>query len=723
MIANTVKRRVLLMLLAITLATTGIFVILVNYNKYLTEKTASQIGSMYMSELMFQTQDHFESVIVLKNQEALHLSEYHTGSNTLEGHNRLSEDIKILGFEYAAFYDDNGNYETVVGESAWYRNLFGFIEKIKNGEAAATTGYLTKSGQKYLVFGIPAEYEMQNGSTSSVLLLGFNVEKLYDYIHIKNLEQFGSEAKLDIIMTNGAYVLKGESTNETSYFQYILQYGSFVGMDTQYGIAQIEKAMASGKVFSHTVTIDGLTKHIYGAPIDSPENWYFVLSMPQGKTDALLSEQNSYKLMGFIIAAICIFLMFLIVFVRYLKSSYKQIKETEAAKNEAEIANNAKSSFLSNMSHDIRTPMNAIAGFAIIAEENIRQEHLPEALDAIEKMRWSTDYLSSLIGDVLDMSKIESGKLSLIQEATSLTHMATTVDTIAKVRTEMKHQSYNFILRDIICDAIECDATRMNQILINLIGNAVKFTREGGKIDFEIWQEHSQKGEKYVRTCFSVQDNGIGISPDFIDSVFDSFSREESRVRKIEGTGLGLAISKKLVDMMGGSINVESTEGVGTRFTLFVDFLKAEEITVPVEESAAVNTDNIRIIMAEDNDFNYEIAQVLLEGQGFTVFRAENGEKAVAMYSEAPQNYDFILMDIRMPVLNGYQATELIRAFEKQSGKPIRIPIYALSADVFEEDIRRCAEVGMDGHISKPINLAELLRKINQSLNLPSRNN
>ncbi len=225
-----------------SLATTSVFVILVYYNKYLTEKTAFQTGSMYMSELMFQTQDHFESIIKLKNQEALHLSEYHTDNN-LESQNKLSEDIKILGFEYVAFYDDNGNYETAVVESAWYRNLSGFIEKIKSGEATAITGRLTKSGQKYLVFGIPAEYEMQNGSTSSVLLLGFNAEKLFYYIHIKNSEQFGSEAKLDIIMTNGAYVLKDENTKDTSYLQHILQYGSFVRMETQYGIAQIEKAV------------------------------------------------------------------------------------------------------------------------------------------------------------------------------------------------------------------------------------------------------------------------------------------------------------------------------------------------------------------------------------------------------------------------------------------------------------------------------------------------
>ncbi len=712
MMEKKIRRKLRILLAAITLATAVIFFFLIQYNAHVTEETASQMGSIYMLEMMYQTQDHFKSILQMKQQEALHVAQHSMTGSADDPREVLRENAETFGFDYLAFYDDSGNYETVMGESAWYRNFSSFMEKVKAGEEVSTTGYLTRSSEKYLVFGVPAEYEMESGAMCSVLLLGFNVEKLYDYIHIEELEQFGYNTRLDIILTNGSYILKQADITTTSYFEHILQYGSFMGMETEKGITQIEKAMAGGKGFSHTVTLGDITKHIYGAPVNNPEDWYFVLSMPQGATDALLTRQNNVKLIGFGVAGISIFLLSLLVFLIYSGMSYKQIRETEAAKNEAIIANKAKSTFLSNMSHDIRTPMNAVFGFASIAEENMKQGNTAAALDAISKMKRSTDYLRSLIGDVLDMSKIESGTLSLMPETVSFTRMAEMVDTISRVRAEMKHQTYLFTIRDVLHDEIACDRTRLHQILLNLIGNAVKFTPDGGEIRFEAWQEPSDKGEEFIRVCFLIRDNGIGISPDFISTIFESFSREESRVRKIEGTGLGLAISKKLVDMMGGSIRVESEEGRGSSFHLTVDLPKVFGAEIRRDEAAPTHAEAIRIIMAEDNDFNYEIAQVLLEGCGFKVSRAENGREAVSLYCASPESYDLILMDLRMPVLDGYQAAEQIRAFEWETGSSRPIPIYALSADVFEEDITRCAKVGMNGHISKPIDMNELLRKI-----------
>ncbi len=711
--ARTIKGRLLILLLAITLATAAIFAFLIHFNRRITAETASELGSMYMSEMMYQTKDHFDSILRLKKQEAAHVAQHPMDSGFPDPREVLIQNAEAFGFDYLAFYDDNGLYETIMGESAWYRNLSDFVKKVKTGEVVSTTGYLTQSGEKYLVFGVPASYEMQNGTMSSVLLLGFNVEKLYDYIHIEKLEQFGYDTKLDIILTNGSYILQQENVHTSSYFEHILQYGSFVGMETEAGIAHIEKAMAGGKVFSHTVTLNEMTKHIYGAPVTNPGDWYFVLSMPQGAIDELLSKQNTVKLIGFGVAGMSIFFLFLLVFLVYFSMSSKQIKETEAAKNEAVIANNAKSNFLSNMSHDIRTPMNAVAGFASIAEESIHQGKSDAALEAISKMKRSTDYLRSLIGDVLDMSKIESGNLSLMPETISFTQTAEMVDTIARVRTEMKHQKYTFVLRDVLHDGIYCDQTRLNQILINLIGNAVKFTGDGGEIHFEAWQEPSDRGAAFVRACFLVQDNGIGISQSYIGSIFDSFSREESRVRKIEGTGLGLAISKKLVDMMGGSISVDSREGEGSIFCLRVDLPRVYR-TEESEHGAdlTAHTQGLRVLMAEDNDFNFEIAQMMLENCGCVVQRAENGEEALNLYRASPDQFDLILMDLRMPILDGYQATEQIRAFETENRFVRRIPIFALSADVFEEDIKKCVQVGMDGHISKPINMNELLRKI-----------
>ncbi len=719
MVAKKIRGRLTLLLVAITLVTAAIFAFLMHFNKDITEQTASEFSSIYMSEMMYQTQDHFESIIRLKNKEAISVAHQAIKSELADKREVLIENAQIFGFEYLALYDNKENYETIMGESAWYRNLSAFLEDVKADKVVSTTGYLVKNGEKYLVFGVPVEFEMSDGSVSSVLLLGFNTEKLKDYIHVENLEQFGHDTRLDIILTNGSYVLKEGAIEYNSYFEHILQYGSFVGLETEEGIVQIERAMAEGEDFSYTVTMNGTTKHIYGAGTSNPGNWYFILSMPQSATDILLDKQNTIKLLGFGFAGVAIFLLFLGVFLIYFRMSYRQIKETEDARNEAEIANNAKSSFLSNMSHDIRTPMNAIAGFATIAEDSIRQGKDEEALNAISKMKRSTDYLRSLIGDVLDMSKIESGKLSLMPETISLNQAVEMVDTIAKVRTEMKSQKYHFKIYDVLHDSIICDQTRLTQILVNLIGNAVKFTENGGEIQFEVWQEKSQKGQNFVRTCFLVCDNGIGMSQEFLGYIFDSFSREENRVRKIEGTGLGLAISKKLIDMMGGDISVESEEGKGSRFLLRIDLPKAWEIKSSKEDLAlTANMENIRTIMAEDNDFNYEIAEALLESHGFIVTRAENGKEAVRLYCSSPSNFDLILMDLRMPVMDGYQATEQIRRFETRQHSSYHIPIFALSADVFAEDIKKCTEVGMEGHISKPIDMNELLLKITKYYSL-----
>ncbi len=715
MVAKKTRGKLLLLLLVIAIITTAIFVFLVRYNEQITKETASEISAMYMSEMMYQTQDHFETIVKLKNQDAISAAQQTLHSSTSDFRGELIENAELMGFDYLALSDDNGNYETIMGETAWYRNLPEFIEEIKNGEVTSTTGYLVKSGEKYLVFGVPVNWEMEEGSLASVLLLGFNVEKLYDYIDIENMEQFGHDIRMDIILTNGSYVLNHGKKEDLSYFEHILQYGDFVGIETREGIVQIEKAMADGKSFSHTVILDGSAKHIYGAPAYTTQDWYFILSMPQGATDTLLNRQNDVKLIGFGIAGVCIFLLFFVVFLIYLRMSYKQIKETEDAKKEAEIANSAKSDFLSNMSHDIRTPMNAVAGFAVIAEESMKQGKVVEALEAISKMRHSTDYLRNLIGDVLDMSKIESGKLTLMPEIVSLTQITEIIDTIARVHTEAKNQSYKYFIHDIIHDCVECDQTRLRQVLVNLIGNAVKFTAIEGEVTFEVWQERSGKGNDFVRTYFQVRDNGIGMSEEFMDSIFDSFSREENRVRKIEGTGLGLAISKRLVDMMEGKITVESKEGEGSCFCVTIDFPKAKTM-INKDVLLTDSIENMHVIMAEDNEFNFEIAQVLLEGYGVTVYRAANGEEAVKLYCEAPDKFDLILMDLRMPIMDGYQATERIRAFEAEQSEFIHIPIFALTADVFEEDIKKCTKMGMEGHISKPIDMSELLHKVSKYL-------
>ncbi len=701
-----------------------VFVVMTMHSQRVSSYTTAELGSIYMSEMMFQVQDHFETIVEIKNKEAEHIAMYTNPDLDINYKHTLCSAAQSMDFDYLALYDQNGNYNTLLGEAAWYRNLDGFISRVKNGDITATTGYLTTTGDKYLVFAVPAEFEMQSGGTSTVMLAGFSVKKLYDYIDLDELNPLGRNATVEIILSNGSYVLQNSHDEETNFYNHIKNIGSFTGMGIEEGVTLIEKAMASGDSFSCMVSLSDTVQHIYIAPASEPSDWYFMLSMPQGVTDSAISHQNTIVSRAFFFGGLIIISVLIGVFILYLRTSLHQINATEAAledakkaRAEAETANQAKSTFLSNMSHDIRTPMNAIVGFTEIMEENILSGNDEKALEYLQKMKRSSDYLRHLINDVLDMSKIESGRLALTIEPVQLSKTIDTIITIANTQTVSNNQMFDVNVHDIICDDILCDQTHLKQILINLLSNAIKFTPRGGTITLEVWQEECPDSADHIRNCFIVKDTGIGMSPEFIKTMFDSFSREESKVRKIEGTGLGLTITKTLLDMMNGSITTESKEGHGSKFTIILDFLKVETPTNNTATTLSLSDmTGVKVLLAEDNDFNYDIAEVLLGENGFEIERAENGQIAVEKYCSNPSEWDIILMDLRMPILNGYQATEKIREFEKSQPNNLHIPIIALSADVFSEDIEHCRQVGMEGHIAKPIDMNELLQVLQTNI-------
>ncbi len=717
-----IKKLIMWLVIAGVLSGSALAFLMV-YNRQVSKEATADIGSLYMSETMFQMQEHFSTIVDLKHGEAMHIVEHTViAEGEMEYRTALCDAAMNLDFEYLALYTQSGKSETILGKDAWYRNLQGFIAEILEGKISATTGYLTSDGGKYLVFGVPANYEMENGEISDVLLAGFSVDKLSENIGLDELEQQGNHTHTEIILTNGSYVLKRDDVEEKNYFEHVDSIGSFVGESIEDGVARIEKAMAQGVSFSATVSLDGVVQHIYGAPMGEPDDWYFVISMPQGASDEIISAQNRMITHAFCVVGLVILLLFLSVFIAYFRMSMGQLRDVEkayndaqAAKMEAEMANKAKSMFLSNMSHDIRTPMNAIVGFATIAEDSFVAKDYNKTWEVLGKMKHSSDYLRGLISDVLDMSKIESGMLSLVPEPISLRTIVENVVEIASVQTAVNEQIFDVNVHDIYHDGILCDYTRLNQVLINIVGNAMKFTPREGKIDFEVWQEQPATKEEYISTYFVVKDTGIGMSEAFIKTIFDSFVREDSKVRKIEGTGLGLTISKSLLDMMGGQISVESKEGEGSKFTITVDFPKVENVqrteAVSVEH---IDLTKIKILLAEDNDFNYEIAQTLLENNGLVVERAENGQMAVDKYCQNPKEWDLILMDLRMPILDGYEAAKKIREYEAKETGTLHVPIVALSADVFADDVEHCLEVGMEGHIGKPIDMSELLYSIQQ---------
>ena len=395
----------------------------------------------------------------------------------------------------------------------------------------------------------------------------------------------------------------------------------------------------------------------------------------------------------------------------------------EDALKVAESASKAKSTFLSNMSHDIRTPMNAIIGFATLALDDIRDGKKVE--DYLSKILSSSKHLLGLINDILDMSRIESGKVVLEEQETDLVTTLQELQSImegqAKERKLKLHVDYSN-LRD---RYVFCDKTRLNQVMFNLLANAVKFTSEGGSIWLTMSQlEPTCEVEDRAIYEIRVKDTGIGIDKAFIKHIFEPFERERtSTVSKIQGTGLGMAITKNIVDMMGGTIEVESQKGVGTEFIIRLELRLQAEARVANEDGtkqhghAEGGTEfaGKRLLLAEDNELNREIACMLLSKYGFVIDTAENGQEAVDLVAaSAPDYYDLVLMDIQMPVMDGHEATRRIRNLEDK--ELAKVPVVAMTANAFDEDRKAAKECGMNGFISKPINMQEVVQALRMCL-------
>ena len=395
----------------------------------------------------------------------------------------------------------------------------------------------------------------------------------------------------------------------------------------------------------------------------------------------------------------------------------------EDALKVAESASKAKSTFLSNMSHDIRTPMNAIIGFATLALDDIRDGKKVE--DYLSKILSSSKHLLGLINDILDMSRIESGKVVLEEQETDLVTTLQELQSImegqAKERKLKLHVDYSN-LRD---RHVFCDKTRLNQVMFNLLANAVKFTSEGGSIWLTMSQlEPTCEVEDRAIYEIRVKDTGIGMDKAFIKHIFEPFERERtSTVSKIQGTGLGMAITKNIVDMMGGTIEVESQKGVGTEFIIRLELRLQAEARVANEDGTkqhghaegVAEFAGKRLLLAEDNELNREIACMLLSKYGFVIDTAENGQEAVDLVAaSAPDYYDLVLMDIQMPVMDGHEATRRIRNLEDK--ELAKVPVVAMTANAFDEDRKAAKECGMNGFISKPINMQEVVQALRMCL-------
>ena len=464
-------------------------------------------------------------------------------------------------------------------------------------------------------------------------------------------------------------------------------------------------------------------------------------AMPDNLVEDLATQYTTYKATNLTLAdmirlhpvtvvAIIVFISWmavtLIVILNRLQTRRKlqlaaqqKAKEMTVLAEQAQAASKAKSTFLSNMSHDIRTPMNAIIGFTNIA---LHQDSVPEMHNCLKKIEESSDHLLSLLNDVLDLSRIESGKVEFSPVPANITAVTDSVIEIVKGMLLNRELNFEVHREPLQNPYVMTEPVRIREILVNILNNAVKFTKDGGTIRFDAGNRPGADAQHIV-ICYRIKDTGIGMSEEFQKNLFDEFAQEENGVRtQYKGTGLGMPISKKYVELMGGTITVDSRKGVGTTFTVEIPMEltnaeKVEKIKPLVQHN---DLKGIKVLLAEDNDLNAELATILLEDLGMTVTRAADGQEVVDLFAEHPAGtYDIILMDIMMPKMDGHQAAKAIRAMYADRPDAEEIPIIALSANAFSEDVQASLDAGMNGHVSKPLNMEEVTKVIERNLNRP----
>ena len=812
-----------------------------------SKRAVYEIGEIYMSGMNEQMSRHFESVIKLRfNQASGIVSVVPTDTNDKD---RLYEELtyraQVREFDYLALCSADGEFQTLYGQPIQPLNPKPFVEALLQGEQRVAVGIDT-AGNEVVLFGVDAAYPMHNGDRSIGLIAAVPLEYITDFLFLK---EEGQLMYYHIIRPDGSFVIQNPNT-ELRYFFEQLQKQSDSAVNESSAENPVEKfsaALKKHEEYTAILEVNGEERQIYGISLPYSE-WYLVSVMPYTILDNAINNLGSQRIFMTLLSCASVLIILTVIFLRYFSITRSQMNELEKARQAALEANKAKSEFLANMSHDIRTPMNAIVGMTAIAAAHIDDRKQVE--NCLRKITLSSKHLLGLINDVLDMSKIESGKLTLTTEQISLKEVVEGIVNIMQPQVKTKKQTFDIHVENILTENVWCDGVRLNQVLLNLLSNATKYTPEGGSIHLSLFEENSPKGERYVRIYIKVKDNGIGMSPDFLKRIYESYSRADGdRIHKTEGAGLGMAITKYIVDAMEGTIDIQSEPDKGTEFLLTFDFEKAAamnmDMVLPSWNMLVVDDDELlcrtamdalksigikaewtlrgekaielvnehhkrredyqiilldwklpgmngiqvakeirhnlgdevpillisaydwsefeseareagisgfiskplfkstlyyalrqymgtetengqtlnpnidlsgrRILIAEDNELNWEVANELLSDLGVELDWAEDGQICLDKFQKSPEGYyDAVLMDIRMPHMTGYEATKMIRGLKHPDA--LSIPIIAMSADAFSDDIQHCLECGMNAHIAKPIDIMEVSRLLKRFL-------
>ena len=783
------------------------------------------VGEIYLKEINNQVNLHFASIISLRLKQIevildRTLPEAMAAGLVPEVRQQMNDHAALRDFSYLALYATDGYADVIHGEPVTVLNEGAFLLSLNNAERKVSIG-VTPSGEKLLLLGISVGYPlsegypMSDGRQCTALVAGVPLENLNESLSLDAVENFLTFSH--IIRRDGSFVLSNAGLGGGNYYNRLMEECVFDDVSPAEMVAAMREHLMRDEPHTMLLTMrdGGERRHVYCSKMPSSE-WFLVTVMPHGPLDMIIAELGDRRLFVSLLGCVLILLPVLVMVFLYGRTARRQVLALRQAKHEADRANRAKSEFLSNMSHDIRTPMNAIVGMTAIAA-----------------------------------SKIESGRLSLNIDIVSLREVMEGLVGIVQPQVRAKKLRFDIRIHDILAERVYSDNVRLNQVRLNLLSNALKFTPLGGSVAVSLYQERSPLGDGHVRTHIHVKDTGIGMTEEFQKRIYDSFSREpNARVHRIEGTGLGMAITKYIVDEMKGTIELRSKPDRGSEFHITLDMervdMQEEDMVLPdwsilvvdddeelcrsaasslmelgiqaewvqdgqsavqmsvrrheqgqdyhmvlldwempgmngletarelrrhlgedvpillisaydwseieeearlagitcfiskplfkstlfyelkrfveedaepgglQEEHAVPDWKGKRILLAEDNELNWEVASTLLQEYGFDLDWAENGQVCVDMFRESSvRYYDVVLMDIRMPVMNGYEAARSIRAMDRPDAD---IPIIAMTADAFSEDIQKCLDSGMNAHIAKPLDMKEVLRMLQKYL-------
>ena len=697
----------------------------------ITSNFTKNMNTMYLREMTNLTQANFKSGLSLRYSGLKAVAES-VNDEDLESLKTMERFIisaeKSNDFEFMAFVDKDGFYYSRDGRRPAASKL-SFLAELLEGEDELISYNETFLDNNMIVLGTqitPLQFE---GADIIGIIAGFTTDSVGRHLSLRSED---GQTNASIVTRDGSFIVYNTFFAELPHGSNVIsKFKKFANFDKGFSMEQMEEDFKNGNAGMAVFKTEGVHMCMYYSPIEGTD-WYMLMEVPYAVVDEMTEDLSSRLNRNAITMMASVMLLIMIIFIIYLMNLRAHSRQLEAARESAEQAQRAaekaslaKSEFLSRMSHEIRTPMNGIIGMTEIARQNTDDSEKVD--DCLKKVSLSSKHLMSLINDVLDMSKIESGKIQLKNELFDLRLFLENIENIYSVQAEEKEIDFKISLFGNIDEFIGGDSLRLNQILTNLLSNAFKFTPRGGRIVLNVSELKHEKNLILLR--FSVKDTGIGIKEENLEKIFSAFEQENVEItHKYGGTGLGLSIVRKFSELMGGCVKVSSVYGQGSEFEVDLPFIVTENFRMiewktdkslnqrPVEKKD-YDFKGKHILLAEDNELNREIAVELLGTvTGAIIDEAEDGQKAVALFAESEIDfYDLILMDIQMPQMNGFEATEKIRAMERADAA--QVPIFAMTANAFAEDEEKSRQAGMNAHISKPIEISAVLAAMNEILN------